>query len=104
MKFTSPNPERLSKPIAVRLPVSIAAAWGKTVGGGDDAAFFARYAIAAFMLREGFAKPSDCGVLPFKVWGADGAPCYQLAPTIAAATAMARAEGLTVVQVERGWL
>jgi hypothetical protein len=104
MKFTSPNPERLSRPISVRLPESIARAWFKTVGGGDDAAFFARYSIAAFMLREGLAKPTDCSALPLKVWGADGTPCYQLAPTTHAAAAMARAEGVTVVQVERGWV
>jgi hypothetical protein len=102
MKFTSPNTEKLSKPISVRLPASIYSAWGNTVGNGDDGAFFARWAIAAFMLREGFVAAEDCPMLPFKVFGPKG-QTYQLASTADEAIEFARAEGFEVAQVEAGW-
>jgi hypothetical protein len=86
------------------MPAVIADAWRKAIGEGEDSVFFAKWAISAFMLREGFADATNCPVLPFKVWGTNGAPCYQLAPTTHAAAAMARAEGVVVVQVDRGWM
>lgn len=100
MANPSPSPENrfatnqagpMGQPISFRLPVPMDEVF--RASAGDDLGAFARYALARFLIREGWIDPENCPLLPFKLELEGDIIDYQLATDAAAAVRQAEALG-----------
>lgn len=81
----------MGQPISFRLPLPMDEVF--RTAAGDDLGAFARYALARFLIREGWIEPEDCPLLPFRLELEGDIIDYQLATDAAAAVRQAESAG-----------